>query len=95
MPDDGGMPASKTLSPVLVALGQAVRQARKERGFSQESFAVACGIDRAYMGGVERGERNVAMVNVARIVAALDMKPSDFFKALDGTIVADHEEKGP
>ena len=47
------------------------------------------------MGGVERGERNVAMVNVARIVAALGMKPSDFFKALDGTIVADHEEKGP
>ena len=35
------------------------------------------------MGGVERGERNLALVNIARIIKTLDMEPSEFFKALD------------
>lgn len=35
------------------------------------------------MGGVERGERNLALLNIERIVAALEVKPSDFFKELD------------
>ena len=50
---------------------------------TQEEFADACGIDRSYMGGVERGERNLALVNTARIIKTLNMKPSEFFKALD------------
>jgi len=51
--------------------------------FSQESFADECGIDRSYMGGVERGERNLAMVNMMKIIDALGVQPSEFFKALD------------
>lgn len=70
-------------SPVLVAFGQAVRRYRKERGLSQEAFADECGIDRSYMGGVERGERNLALINIEKIIAALGMQPSEFFKALD------------
>ena len=70
---------------VLVNFGLAVRQFRKARGMTQEAFADACEIDRSYMGGVERGERNLALVNVARIVETLEMKPSEFFKALDAT----------
>jgi len=50
---------------------------------SQEAFADECGIDRSYMGGVERGERNVALVNIEKIIKGLDMQPSEFFKALD------------
>ncbi len=68
---------------VLVKFGLAVRQFRKARGMTQEAFADACEIDRSYMGGIERGERNLALVNVARIIEALEMKPSEFFKALD------------
>ena len=68
---------------VLVKFGLAVRQYRKELGMTQEEFADACGIDRSYMGGVERGERNLALVNTARIIKTLNMKPSEFFKALD------------
>lgn len=68
---------------VLTSFGAAVRRYRKERGFSQEAFADECGIDRSYMGGVERGERNIALVNVARIIATLGMQPSEFFKAMD------------
>jgi len=56
---------------------------RKSRGLSQEAFADECGIDRSYMGGVERGERNIALINVEKIVTALDLQPSEFFKALD------------
>ncbi len=69
--------------PILLSFGAAVRQFRKERGFSQEAFADECGIDRSYMGGVERGERNIALVNVEKIIAALGLAPSEFFKALD------------
>ena len=71
-------------SPVLKAFGQAVREGRKAQGISQEGFAHYCGLDRSYMGGVERGERNVTLANMERIIAALHMKPSEFFLALDG-----------
>lgn len=77
-------PDEKKQKPdVLVAFGETVRQQRKARGLSQEAFADQCGIDRSYMGGVERGERNVALLNVARIVESLELDFSEFFKALD------------
>ncbi len=69
--------------PILVAFGHLVRQQRKAKGYSQEAFADLCDIDRSYMGGVERGERNLALVNIERIVAALEIKPSLFFQHLD------------
>ena len=69
--------------PILVAFGHLVRKLRKEKGYSQEAFADLCDIDRSYMGGVERGERNLALLNIERIVAALEIKPSAFFKELD------------
>lgn len=81
---------------VLLAFGQAVREARKAQGFSQEAFADRCGIDRSYMGCVERGERNLALVNIDKIVQALGLAPSEFFKALDTPPgAADGPSKGP
>ena len=70
--------------PVLAAFGQMVREFRKAQGFSQESFAYYCGLDRSYMGGVERGERNITLANMEIIITALQLKPSEFFAALDG-----------
>lgn len=69
--------------PVLVAFGAAVRREREALKYSQEAFADECGIDRSYMGGVERGERNLGMVNAWLIVSTLGLKPSEFFKNLD------------
>ncbi|MDO3619373.1 helix-turn-helix domain-containing protein [Ralstonia nicotianae] len=72
---------SKALECVFVALVKGlyraaiVREQRKTRGFSQEAFGDACGI--------ERGEHNPALVNILKIIAALEMQPSEFFKALD------------
>lgn len=68
---------------VLVDFGARVRHYRKARGYSQEAFADACEIDRSYMGGVERGERNLALINIVRIIEALAMEPSAFFRDLD------------
>lgn len=70
-------------TPELVAFGAAVRQQRKTRGYSQEAFGDECGIDRSYMGGIERGEHNLALVNILKIIRALGMQPSEFFQALD------------
>jgi transcriptional regulator with XRE-family HTH domain len=67
----------------LQRFGSAVRTERKAQGFSQESFADHVGLDRSYMGGVERGERNVALANIMRIVTGLGIAPSEFFKHLD------------
>lgn len=74
---------SRKKAPELVAFGAAVRRQRKARGYSQEAFGDTCGIDRSYMGGIERGEHNLALVNILKIIKALGMQPSEFFKALD------------
>ncbi|MFZ2979976.1 MAG: helix-turn-helix transcriptional regulator [Sphingobium sp.] len=58
---------------VLAALGQAVRGRRRELALSQEALADAAKIDRSHMGRIERGERNVTMLNMIRIAKALDM----------------------
>jgi transcriptional regulator with XRE-family HTH domain len=51
--------------------GQAVRRLRKQRGISQEQLAEIAGIHRTYIGDVERGTRNIALVNITRIAKAL------------------------
>lgn len=73
----------KVKNPDLLAFGLAVRERRKELGYSQEGFGDVCGIDRSYMGGIERGEHNLALVNILKIVRALKVEPSEFFKDLD------------
>lgn len=76
-------PPEKRKAPDLVLFGEAVRRRRKKLGYSQEAFGDACGIDRSYMGGIERGEHNLALVNILKIVKALGVQPSEFFKDLD------------
>lgn len=68
---------------VLIAFGAAVRRLRVGRGFSQEEFADHCGLDRTYVGGVERGERNIGLVNVYRIAGALSLNVSVLFKSIE------------
>lgn len=63
----------------LVALGQQIRKIRGERGISQEDFANAAGLGRSYYGGVERGERNIAALNLMRIAAALEVEVGELF----------------
>ena len=62
-----------------MAFGQKVRELRSARGYSQESFAHVAGLDRTYVGGVERGERNISLDNIWRLADALQVKPSELF----------------
>jgi DNA-binding XRE family transcriptional regulator len=64
---------------VLVALGKTIRQIRLKKGFSQESVALASDLDRSYFGGIERGEHNVAVINLQKIAKALDVSIKDLF----------------
>lgn len=66
----------------LVALGQQIRRVRQTRGLSQETFAHEAGISRAYYSGVERGERNVAALNLVRIAAALQVEVGELFPSV-------------
>ncbi len=52
--------------------GQAVRRLRARMGWSQEELADRAGLHRTYIGGIERGERNVSLVNIARLARALE-----------------------
>lgn len=65
----------------LQAFGARVRALRKAAGFSQEDFALEIGLDRTYMGGVERGERNVAVLNLRKIAAGLGIGVGELFPA--------------
>jgi transcriptional regulator with XRE-family HTH domain len=56
---------------------------RKRRGFSQEQFAHEAGLDRSYMGGIERGERNLTLVNLQRLADALDVCLANLFKGME------------
>ncbi len=65
--------------PALIRLGKRIRELRKNKGFSQESFAYEVGLDRTYMGSVERGERNLAALNLIRIAKALKLEVGELF----------------
>jgi transcriptional regulator with XRE-family HTH domain len=61
--------------------GNRVRELRKQKQFSQESLALACDLDRTYIGGVERGERNISLVNIHKLAVALGVPVKELFHA--------------
>lgn len=67
---------------ILRLFGERLRELRTERGLTQEQLAEAAGVDRNYIGQIERGERNVALVNIVRIANALEVKPDELFRNL-------------
>ena len=64
----------------LRAFGLRVRELRKSRGLSQEQLADACHLDRTYIGGIERGERNVSILKVRLIAEALSVPVAKVFE---------------
>jgi transcriptional regulator with XRE-family HTH domain len=68
-------------NPVLTGLGAVIRELRTEGGRSQEALAVDAELDRSYMGGIERGEHNLTLLNLQKIATALGTQPSKMLKA--------------
>ena len=69
MPNLSGKRQDRT----LVALGRAIREVRLGKGISQEKLALMAEVDRSYVGRVERGDNNAAVLTMARLANALDM----------------------
>jgi len=57
----------------LQVVGQNIREARKNLGLSQEKFAIVSKLDRTYISDVERGERNISLLNLRKIAKALQV----------------------
>jgi transcriptional regulator with XRE-family HTH domain len=63
----------------VIAFGQKVRSFRQQKGFSQETLAELSDLDRTYIGGIERGERNPSLKNILKLAYSLGIDPSQLF----------------
>jgi transcriptional regulator with XRE-family HTH domain len=70
------------MEDVRIRLGKVLRKQRMGLGVSQEEFADLCGLDRTYVGGIERGERNVGLVNIEKLAKALKISLSELFRGV-------------
>jgi transcriptional regulator with XRE-family HTH domain len=67
---------------ILERFGRRVRKLRSQQELSQEAFAERCGLDRTYVGGIERGERNLALRNINAIAEALGISLAELMRGL-------------
>lgn len=66
------------LSDFLKLVGENIRFVRKEKGLTQEELAERINLQQAYIGGVERGERNISMLTLQKIAIGLEVSPEIF-----------------
>ncbi len=66
---------------ILIKFGERIRNLRHEKGISsQMALALKSGLDRTYIGGIERGERNIALKNIEKIAKVLGVSIDELFK---------------
>ena len=63
-------------------VGERIRELRQSQNVSQEKLALKANIDRTYLASVEHGKRNIAIINLEKIVVALDTTLEEFFRGL-------------
>ncbi len=68
---------SNQMTELAILLGQKIRKARLEKNLSQEKLALICGLDRSYMGRIERGEVNITVLKLYEIAQILKVAPHD------------------
>lgn len=74
-----------------IAFGENVRRIRLRNKISQEELAARAGLDRSYVGQVERGETNISLLNLIRLATGLNVKPEYLLKGISSPIL----DKGP
>jgi transcriptional regulator with XRE-family HTH domain len=67
---------------IRIRFGRAIRRIREEQGINQEEAAERCGLHRTYYSGIERGVRNVSLVNIEKVSKGLKMALPDLFRRL-------------
>lgn len=72
----------KNRHPNLIRIGKIIRNARQEKGFSQEDFAAAAQLARTYFGRVERGEQNISVQNLIQIALTLQLEVGSLLPTL-------------
>ncbi len=65
---------------ILKEFGQHLKVIRNAKGLSQEKLALIADLDRTYISGVERGVRNISLINIFKLTEALEISPSELFK---------------
>lgn len=60
---------------LLLAFGAHIKSLRLERKLSQEDLASLCNLDRTYISGVERGRRNISLINIVKLASSLEVPP--------------------
>jgi transcriptional regulator with XRE-family HTH domain len=78
-----------------VALGRAIRELRRSAGISQEGLADRSRLHRTYVGGIERGERNVSFGNLLKLANALGVRPSELIARSESFFSASDQETNP
>ncbi len=67
---------------LLKQFGNNVRAERQKIGLSQEELADKADLDRSYVGGVERGERNISLINIVKLAKAIGVAPAQLLKSI-------------
>lgn len=73
-------PSRNRQDPVLIALGSAIRRIRLSKDISQEMLALMAEVDRSYVGQIERGDNNVAVLTLSKLAAALEVSLAALMK---------------
>ncbi len=60
--------------------GRRLAELRRAKGWSQEKLALESGLARSYLGGVERGQRNIALVNICKLAETLEVSPPELME---------------
>jgi Helix-turn-helix. len=79
-------------SEQLKKFGRQVRELRLSRAMTQEGLAERSGLHPTYIGGIERGERNIGLLNLLRLAKSLSVPPSHLISSFDAEVTDDDEE---